>query len=283
MSTAKKRLSEFFLILFIFAVSSISHAAAEDPGKDYIVGPGDVLEIRVWDHEDLLRRVEVSQEGAFTYPFIGRVAAANRSVFELETLLQKKLADGYLVAPQVSVTVSEYINQKIFLFGEVNRPGSYTLKRKVHLLELISEAGGFTENRGAKCVIVRPDSAKDKDGPTSPEEVGKNQIVELNLDDLIAGRADMTRSYVRPGDSVYIKEAESVYVIGEVGRPGKFKWVKGLTVLQAVSLAGGGTARAALNRISLVRNKDGQEKEYRPELGEAVLPDDIIKVPESYF
>lgn len=271
--------------LLLLGILPLSYSAtnADSQSKDYIIGAGDVLEIRVWDHDDLFRKVEVSQGGAFTYPFIGRVVAAKHSVFDLETLLEKKLGDGYLVAPQVNVTVAEYINQKIFLFGEVNRPGSYTLKRKVHLLEVVSEAGGFTENRGSTCLIVRPGSSKGRQGPTSPQAAGSNETIELNLDDLIAGRADLNAAYVKPGDSVYINEAENIYVIGEVDRPGKFKWMKGLTVLQAISLAGGGTPRAALNRVSLVRKQGGAEKEYRPELGESVLPNDVIKVPESYF
>jgi polysaccharide export outer membrane protein len=272
-----------FLLLIVLVAFVPSPVKCNQQDKDYIIGPGDVLEIKVWDHDDLFRRVEVSQEGAITYPFIGRIKAANHSVFELETLLQTKLADGYLVAPQVNVTVAEYINQKIFLFGEVNKPGSYTLKKKIHLLELISEAGGFTPNRGSTCIIVRPSSVKAKLGPTTPEQVGKNEIIEVNLDDLIAGRTKLSNAYVKPGDSVYVKEAENVYVIGEVDKPGKFKWVPGLTVLQAISLAGGGTSRAAINRVTITRRQNGKEKEYRPELGESVLPNDIIKVPESYF
>jgi polysaccharide biosynthesis/export protein len=279
------RINKLHICFLLFIVSMLFpfSAKCDQLDKDYIIGPGDVLEIRVWDHDDLFRRVEVSQEGAITYPFIGRIMAANHSVFELETLLQKKLADGYLVAPQVNVTVAEYINQKIFLFGEVNKPGSYTLRKKIHLLELISEAGGFTENRGTKCIIVRPRSAKAKQGPTSPEQVSKNETIEVNLDDLIAGRLNLNQAYVKPGDSVYVKEAENVYVIGQVDKPGKYKWVKGLTVLQTISLAGGGTPRAAMNRVSIIRRQNGAEKEYRPELGEGVQPNDIIKVPESYF
>jgi polysaccharide biosynthesis/export protein len=288
--SAKNYLTLFFLVFLaatMLPASGVAQTPREnregDANKDYIIGAGDVLEIRVWDHDDLLRRVEVSQEGAFTYPFIGKVVAADKSVFELESMLEKRLGEGYLVAPQVSVSVAEYINQKVFLFGEVSRPGSYTIKRRLHLLELVSEAGGFTENRGATGVIVRPASAKAKEGPTSPEEVGKNEIIELNLDDLIAGRTGMAAAYVRPGDSVYIKESENIYVVGEVGRPGAIRWQKGLTVLQAISMAGGGTARAAMKRVVLIRNEDGNEKEFKVKLGDAVLPNDVIRVPESYF
>jgi polysaccharide biosynthesis/export protein len=283
--TAKKYYQIAICLVWFAAIftPAAGLSATDDQNKDYIIGAGDILEIRVWDHDDLLRRVEVSQEGAFTYPFVGKVVAANKSVFELESMLEKRLSDGFLVAPQVNVSVAEYINQKIFLFWEVARPGSYTLKRKIHLLELVSEAGGFTENRGVSGVIVRPASAKAKEGPTAPDEVGKNETIELNLDDLIAGRADMAAAYVRPGDSVYIKEAENVYVIGEVGRPGTLRWQKGLTVLQAISMAGGGTARAAMKRVVLIRNQDGVEKELKAKLGDAVLPNDVIRVPESYF
>ncbi len=255
--------------------------AQED--KDYVVGPGDILEIQIWGHDDLSRKVEVSKEGAFSYPFIGRVAAAGKSVYSLEEFMASRLGDGYLVSPQVNISIAQYINQKIFLFGEVNRPGSYTLKGKTYLLELVSEAGGFTANRGSVCQIVRPSRAAAKKGPTTPAEAKESEVIELNVDDLIAGKGDLERAFVRPGDSVYVQTAEDFYVIGEVNRPGKYKWVKGLTVLQAISTAGGGTPRASLKRINLIRKKDGKEMEVRPALNDALLPNDIVKVPESYF
>lgn len=268
--------------LFIALATSISMAQHQSQ-DEYVVGPGDVLDILVWDNDDLNRTVELSQEGAFTFPFIGKVNTSNLSVFQIERLLVQKLSDGYLVAPQVSITVAEYRNQKVFLFGEVARPGSYVLKHRSHLLELISEAGGFTEKRGTICVIVRPEAKADKNLPTSIQNAKKSEIIRINLDKLISGEVDTPSFFIMPGDSIYISESEKIYVTGEVMSPGKLNWEKGLTVRQAVSMAGGGTPRASINRISIIRNDNGVEKMFKPNLGDPVLPNDIIKVPESYF
>jgi polysaccharide biosynthesis/export protein len=251
--------------------------------ENYTVGPGDVLNIKVWDHEDLDRSVEVSEEGAFTFPFIGKVKVSKMTTFKIEKLLEDKLADGYLVAPQVNISMAEYRNQRAFVFGEVKKPGVYMLTHRYNLLELISEAGGFTEQRGSTCTIVRPKSKTKKDWPTLIEDTGKNEIVTIDIEKLISGKMGSITPYVRPGDSIYISEAEKIYVTGEVKAPGELKWKKGITVREAVSLAGGGTARSAVNRTQIIRKINGVEQVVKPSLGDSVLPNDIVKVPESYF
>jgi polysaccharide export outer membrane protein len=271
------------LVIFLGLAMLAAGSAGAQESKDYIVGAGDILEIQIWGHDDLSRKVEVSKEGAFSFPFIGRVDATGKSVFSIETYMASKLGDGYLVSPQVNISVAQYINQKVFLFGEVNRPGSYTIKGKTYLLELVSDAGGFTPNRGSVCEIVRPKNAEAKNRPATSAMAKDNEVIELNLDDLIAGKGDFQMAYVRPGDSVYIKTAADFYVIGEVNRPGKYKWERGLTVLQAISTAGGGTPRASLKRINLIRKDGEKEIEVRPGLNDPLMPNDIVKVPESYF
>jgi polysaccharide export outer membrane protein len=273
-----------FCAIGLLLVPPASAAMAQRQTQDdYVVGPGDVLDIQVWDNNDLNRTVEISQEGAFTFPFIGKVDAINLSVFQIERLLIQKLAEGYLVAPQVSVTVAEYRNQKVFLFGEVARPGSYILKHRNHLLELISEAGGFTKQRGSTGVIVRPQSQADKSLPKSIQDADKSEIINIDLDKLISGAEDTPPFLVMPGDTIYIGKSEKIYVTGEVRSPGQLNWEKGMTVREAVSLAGGGTPRASINRVRIIRKDNGAEKTIKPNLGDLVQPNDIIKVPESYF
>jgi len=277
----KKALIIFCLIGFLF-LAPLNPAAQTLPDKAYIIGAGDVLEIRVWDNEDLGRKVEVPQDGAFTFSLIGKVRAAGLSVFGLETLLKKRLADGYLAAPQVTVTVVAYKSQKVFLFGQVKRPGSYVLKCKAQLLELISEAGGFTDRAGQTITIVRPSSSRQAIGPVSLEEAKENEIITVGLDQLTAGSTDDS-CFVSNGDSIYVSKMPRIFVIGEVKKPGEIRWETGLTVRQAVSLAGGPSQRAAPKRTEIIRIENGVEKEFKPSMGDLVMPDDIIRVPESYF
>lgn len=250
--------------------------------KAYIVGPGDVLQVQVWDHDDLNRNITVTQDGSFSFPFIGKIIAENRSVQDIENELAQKLGDGFLVAPQIAVSVEQYNNKKVFLFGEVQRPGSYPLRQNIRLLELISEAGGFTDDRGTICNIVRTKKADHSSAPVSIAEASANEVITIDLNQLISGQVQQNIELL-PGDSIYISGTDHIFVTGEVKKPGEIRWLAGMTVRQAISIAGGGTATAAVNRTTIVRLERGREVELKPGLSDPVLPNDIIKVPESYF
>ena len=274
-----------FVVFFTcwLLVTGIFQATAQQPGaKDYLIGVGDIIQIQVWDHDDLNRQVEVAPDGTFSFPFIGQVQASGKSVSNLEKHLIEKLSDGYLVAPQLTVSVAEYKNKKVFLFGEVNRPGSYVLKPDMRLLELISEAGGFTDNRGTACTIIRQSEVENRAAPIAIEDASGHVTVSINLSRLTAGDSD-ENVLLLPNDSIHISAAELIYVTGEVRRPGEIEYTGGLTVRQAISMAGGGTPQAALGRTIIIRMENGNEIELKPNLGDAVLPNDIIKVPESFF
>ena len=88
---------------------------------------------------------------------------------------------------------------------------------------------------------------------------------------------------VMPNDSIYISAAEQIFVTGEVRRPGEIEYMENMTVRQAISMAGGGTPQAAVGRTRIIRIDNGTEREIKPSLGDSVLPNDIIKVPESFF
>ncbi len=271
------------ILLFSLLIATDVPGSGQDFNLNgYVVGPGDVLQIQVWDHEDLNRNIQVSQDGSFSFPFIGKIDVTNRGVNDIAIELTEKLSDGYLVAPQITVRIVEYNNKKVFLFGEVLRPGTYPLKGDIRLLELISEAGGFTEERGMMCHIVRSKGDTPNSGPISIKSAKANEILSINLNRLTSGKLEENIK-LQPGDSIYVNATDHIFVTGEVRNPGEIKWTKGMTVRQAISSAGGGTASAAINRTSIVRLKDGQEVELTPGLSDPVSPDDIIKVPESYF
>ncbi len=270
------------LFCFLTLISPLIPDAQSISDKEYRIGAEDVLEIQVWGHEDLHRIVVISKKGAFTFPLIGKVYASDLSVFELENLLRQKLADGYLIKPQITVSVKEYKSQEVFLLGEVKNPGEYILKGKTQILELISEAGGFTGRAGSTIKIVRPTASQHKKGPVSPEEAGENEIITLNIDQLsINGEED--KFLVVRGDSIYVSKAQRIFVIGEVKKPGVIRWEKGLKVYQAISIAGGPTNKGAKNRTKIIRIENGVKREHKPTLSDLVEPDDIIEVPESYF
>lgn len=267
-----------FIGVFLLFFNSISYA--EIPlGKEYIIGAEDVLQIKVWGNEDLSREVEVSKEGAFTFPLIDKVYAAGLSIFELEKVIKEKLSEGFLVKPQVTVTVTKYKSQKVILLGEVKKPGSYVIKGKTNILELISEAGGLTDEAGRTITIIRQltNSQNQKNNNT-----GETVTINIDLDRINEGSINDT-FYVLNGDSIYVNRVQRIYITGEVNKPGEFKWEKDITVHQAIALAGGPTKRGAPNRTKIIRKENGKEIEIKPNLSDPVLPNDIIKVPQSYF
>ena len=269
-------------IVFLLIAEAAISTAQQTVEKGYIIGAGDELNIQVWDHDDLDRTVEVAQDGSFTFPFIGKIQASGKSVFALEQYLTEKLSEGYLVAPQLTIAVSEYKNKKVFLFGEVARPGSYVLRQNMRLLELISDAGGFTDNQGIVCTIVRPAGSAKVSKPVAIDEASDHKIITVNLTRLTAGDPK-ENIIVFPNDTIYISTAPHIFVTGEVRKPGELKYTDGMTVRQAISLAGGSTQKAAVGRTRIIRMNNGEEIEIKPNLGDIVSPNDIIKVPESYF
>lgn len=269
--------------LIVFFCVGLSSLLAEDlSDKEYIIGPEDVLEIQVWDNDDLNGIVEVSLDGAFTFPLIGKVDAGGLSVSELEHLIDARLRDGYLISPHVNVGVKEYKSQKVSLLGAVKSPGSYVLKRNTDIMELISQAGGFTDKAGQIITIVRPKSTQQNEHRVHSGKKEENEIITLDVSDFKTN-SGYHNFYIKKGDSIYVNPAPQVIVTGEVKKPGEISWEKGLTVRQAISRAGGHTEKASPGRVVVIRMEAGKEKTLKPRMDDLVMPGDILKVPGRYF
>jgi polysaccharide export outer membrane protein len=251
--------------------------------REYGIGPGDVLIIRVWGHQDLTQEVVVSPEGSFRFPLVGEVRAVGRSADEVGMILTERLADGYLVDPQVEVIIKEYKSQKVYVLGEVIRPGAYQLASRASIVEIISKAGGLSEEAGDVAQIVRGRNDWKKDKPLRPGQEGVGKVIQLDLRGLIAGKDDSENVEIQDGDTIFVPKAEVFFIFGEVGQPGKYKWEKNLTVLKAVIIAGGFTEIASKRRIKIRRRVSEEETKIRAKLDTFVEPGDTVIVPESFF
>ena len=107
-----------------------------------------------------------------SFPILGKVKASENTTLELERKLTILLADGILKRPQVTVTVGEYGSQKVFVTGEVQRPGQYALKADRTLLVLLGDVGPLGSNVGHEVIVVRPPAggARPRRGPAVPLE-----------------------------------------------------------------------------------------------------------------
>ena len=268
------------IALTILCLPGASTAASQN-GQDYRIGVQDVLEISLFNQPELSGRYTVETDGAFSFPLIGRVLAAGRTVEQLEETLQTRLLDGYFRNPRVTVAVSEYRSQRVFVVGEVRSPGAYPLAAETSLIEILALAGPTPTASGA-AVVVRAGGRTPAGNGGEPRPADNADTVRVNLRDLEGG--DLSRNVLlRDGDTVFVPRAEVVYVFGEVREPGSYPIQEGMTVLQALSLAGGSTEFAALNRLTIMRVVDGERMEIRVRLDDLVRRDDTIRVPVKFF
>ena len=193
-----------------------------------------------------------------------------------EQALKGRLADGYFRDPQVIVAVEEYHSQQVFVVGEVRQPGAYPMSGGMSLIEVLAAAGSTTLAAAADLIVVRA-------GQSTEAAAGDAESVRVNLRDLQSGVLEDNVT-LRNGDTVFVPRAETIYVFGEVRRPGPYPLDEtGITVLQALSMAGGGTEFGALNRVRIVRIVDGEQQEFRVDLDDVVRSGDTIIVPERFF
>ncbi|MBI1354260.1 MAG: hypothetical protein GC160_07935 [Acidobacteria bacterium] len=276
------------VLLCALALAAVSAAErTESPlqpgGRDaaYRVGPGDVLEIAVFEVEELSRSAAVAADGRIRLPLIGPVEVQGLTPPEIETKISAGYADGYLRDPQVSVAVVDFRSQPVSVLGAVREPGVYQLLGRRRLSDVLALAGGLSEEVGDTIRIGRGG-----DGEGAGE-------LQVSVGALLSGETTPQNDpYIEPHDSIQVGKAGIVYVLGAVGRPGGFpiKDQEPMTVLRAISLAEGDEGVAARKRARVIRRRDGQESEMPIRLDrilEGKDPDptleanDIVYLPDS--
>jgi len=281
------------VIAFLAVVGLVLPLRAEE----YEVGPGDTLRVVVLDQAALSGEFLVDTEGMITYPFLGKVKATGMTTGEVERKLATLLTDGYLKKPRLSVTVKDFGSQQITLRGEVAKPGPQSLKTDRSLLALVNGMD-LSPNAGHEVIVIRPPApglvAQDPLGGPAPAplvelgrvplpgEVPGAEIFRVSLRELRSGVAERNILLVA-GDTVYFPKASQIYVLGHVGKPGPYRYEEGLTVYQALLQAGGVTDRGSAKGIKVVRLVDGKPKESKPQMTDALQPEDTLRVPERFF
>ncbi len=152
-------MKRFFTILFMTAslLAGVTGAGAQSMGDNMPIRPGDLVEVKVFREEDLSGKMRVSSEGDISLPLIGLVRVGGISPEAASQAVRSKLADGYLVEPNVLITVSEYSKQLYTVLGQVQKPGTYEMPTtgKVSLLQAIGMAGGYTRIANPSKVVIK--------------------------------------------------------------------------------------------------------------------------------
>lgn len=238
--------------------------------KDYPLGPEDVIEIIVWGHEDLRRQLPVSLQGTITFPMIGEVRAAGLSTQGLEKDLAAKLGDGYIVRPQITVTVKEFKSQKAYVMGQVEKPGIYPITQENRLLYFLSQAGPSTDKEkapGDEVVIIRPKSHVNHGMTLEEAETKPAEVIRVNLRETLAG--DPAHNIIiQNGDSIILPRAQFFFVLGEIKTPGRYNLERGTNLLNALSI-GGGPTKDADEKIEIIRPQKPSAKAITHDEAEA--------------
>ena len=270
----------FCLVTFALLLAAAPHAQAPpapagEAQANYVVGPEDVLAVTVFNEAQLSGRYRVENDGHFSYPFLGRIKAGGATVAEVAASLRTRLADGYLRNPQVTVEVEQFRSQSVFVIGEVRTPGKYLLSGSITLIEALAQAGSIAPSAGNEVLILHP-SKTTSASPTLPGS-GDADVQRVNLHEIESGR--LSRNVIiRDGDTIFVPKAERFFVTGFVRTPGSYTLEPNMTVLQAISMAGGVTERGSGRRLKVTRVVNGERKELEAKPTDSVQPGDTITV-----
>jgi polysaccharide biosynthesis/export protein len=161
------------------------HASAVSPAAkvsaDYVIGPDDVLDVSVWKEQDLTRTLQVRPDGRISMPLLNDVQAAGFTPSQLAQTISERLKK-YLTAPQVTIIVTQINSQRVYVIGEVTRPGAYPLLPGMTILQAISSAGGLTQFANSKKIfLMRNENHIQTKFPFSYKEVLDGRKAEENL------------------------------------------------------------------------------------------------------
>jgi len=260
------------LLGFVILLAALP-AHAQSAGI-FRLGPGDLVKITVYGHPDLTTEAQITHDGKITFPLVGEVALAGLDTGNAETRIAKLLHDGkFVVKPQVNVLVQQYRSQQVSVLGQVNKPGKIALDTSARrLTDLLALADGVAPTGSDVVVVI----SQQKDGSTRRREI--------NLDAMILSGEMSENLAAAHGDIIYVPRARVFYIYGEVQKPGVYRLERDMTVMQALSVGGGLTARGTERGVRVHRrDPNGMVRTVEPKLADTIRENDVVFVGESLF
>jgi len=255
-----------FLLALLWHQPSLAQAnlqANPTPGA-YLLGPNDSITVVVYGQNEFNVQTRVKPDGSIVMPLIGRVQAEGKSVIMLADEVSRRLTSGnFLRDPIVNVEVNEYNSRYVRVAGKVASPGLVPLDRSNRLLDVLLRAG-WVQAGGSEFITIRR-AADGKEVSINSRELARGAVADTQLS---------------PGDTVFIDEAELVYLTGAVARPGAYPLKVGMTVTELLATAGGVGPTGSSNKFGLKR--DGA-KERDVDAQHELAAGDIINVRERLF
>jgi polysaccharide export outer membrane protein len=268
------RLLQGLAVMLAALVACSASAQNKDRMAEYRLGPGDSIRISIYESPNLTLETRVGEDGAITYPLIGRVTVGGITLPAAEETIAKALAAGnFIQQAQVSILLLQTRSSQVSVLGLVNRAGRYPLET-VHtrVSEMIAIAGGVAPAGGDVAILAG-------------EREGKPFRKEIDIAGLFADKGHAHDIAVAAGDVIYVERAPMFYVHGEVNRPGAYRLERGMTLRQALARGGGATQRGTERNLRLHRRgANGAIQELKnPRLDDLARPEDVLHVGESLF
>lgn len=298
-----------FLVLFAPVTPTFSQTVdhqpsgealvADEKGRDYPIGVGDVLNIAIVGAPESSGRFRVAATGSIMLPGLRQpIRADGLTAADLSKSIGEALKAAELLRePMVNVFVEQYHSRTISILGAVNRPGVYPLEKPTTLLEALSLAGGVAPAAGPTATILRRGPPPGTEGLAEADRAGfdNDWTQTVHLPKLMEGKDPSLNIELHPGDVVNVSTAPVVYVMGAVMRPGGFVLPdsrSGVTVLQALAMAAGLKPISGARRSFIIRRSaSGNDRQEIPinvaklmagKLHDQALePNDILFIPES--
>jgi len=250
--------------------------------SSYRIGLQDQIKITVFDEPDLSTMYRVDADGFISFPLIGRVSASGLTLSELQQRITTMLAGGFIRNPQVRIEIDEYKSQFVFVIGEVRAPGKIAMKGStMTLLEALALAGSPTSNASNEVIVVHP-SRPTTTVVNAPGADIEGTRITVNRKDLELGKAGQD-VLLQDGDIINVPSAQHFYITGMIRNPGTFVLDPGMSVQQAIALAGGLNDRGSDRRIKISRLVNSKFTEVSVELEDKVLAGDTITIAARFF
>jgi len=258
----KKILVSLMLLLGVWA-----HVASADE-PNYLLGPGDMLKITVYNNPDLTLETRLTETGTISFPLLGEVELGGMTASAAEKKLSNQLeSGGFVKQAQINILVVQFQSKMVSILGSVMKPGRYPLDRSMNLTEVLALAGGVPAD-GSDMITV----------------IGKSGKIEYDLRNIVKKGDGSQNINLVGGEIIYVPRAPMFYIYGEAQRPGSFRIERDMTVMQALAMGGGPTARGTQRGVQLHRrNTKGSVEVLSPTLSDLVKQDDVLFIKESLF
>ena len=301
MSSVLTKTGAFFSMVVLTALCAAAEQPAETatlPDSGYVLGPDDQIVMHAMESPEISDKpILIGTNGNITLPLVGRVKAGGLTVEQLETELNTRLKK-YVKDPQISVTVVEFRSQPVSVFGAVTKPGVIQLRGRKTLYEVLSMAGGPNDEKAGSSLTVtrRRENGEIPLPGATVDPTGQFSTAELNVAEILEGKNPAANIEIKPNDTISVSEANSnmIYVVGDVEHGGGFTLGgrQKLSVLRALSLAGGLGRTAKPQKALIIRGSPGEAKPQEIAVnikqifaGKAedivLLPQDVLVVPTS--